>query len=164
MDVFLTNNIQIGLLPPCNHQQVPFAYKMYTREDDLGWQQSNAFKQTFSIDVDIEFVGVWWVYLSLPAQLSHILNAFLFQGHCRLCGYPAGAPPPVYQIEQPHSVLQTRHLSWWTPGQIQSEPVESTYRRRTQERSQEGDHAASQDAVVQTARRHNQKREERQES
>ena len=55
----ITNNLQIGLLPPCNHQQVPFAYKMYTREDETGWNQSNAFKKTFSIDVDIELVGVW---------------------------------------------------------------------------------------------------------
>ena len=33
---------------------------MYTREDDLGWQQSNQFKKAFSVDVDIEFVGVWY--------------------------------------------------------------------------------------------------------
>lgn len=32
---------------------------MYTSDDEKGWQQSNAFKKTFSIDVDIEFVGVW---------------------------------------------------------------------------------------------------------
>ncbi|KAK7000315.1 hypothetical protein R3P38DRAFT_1844540 [Favolaschia claudopus] len=50
---------KVGLLPACNHQQVPFAYKMYITDDDNGWKQSNAFKQTFSIDVDIEFVGVW---------------------------------------------------------------------------------------------------------
>jgi len=50
---------KVGLLPTCNLQQVPFAYKMYTRSDDLGWAQSNAFKKTFSIDVDIDFVGVW---------------------------------------------------------------------------------------------------------
>ncbi|KAF8662081.1 hypothetical protein AX16_001191 [Volvariella volvacea WC 439] len=50
---------KVGLLPPDNWQQVPFAYKMYTREDEVGWQQSNAFKQAFSIDVDIEFIGVW---------------------------------------------------------------------------------------------------------
>jgi len=41
---------KVGLLPTCNRQQVPFAYKMYTRSDDLGWEQSNAFKKTFSID------------------------------------------------------------------------------------------------------------------
>jgi hypothetical protein len=32
---------------------------MYSREDELGWKQSGAFKQAFSIDVDIEFLGVW---------------------------------------------------------------------------------------------------------
>ncbi|KAF7972919.1 hypothetical protein HWV62_16570 [Athelia sp. TMB] len=50
---------KVGLLPPCNHQQVPFAYKMYKRNDKKGWDQSTKFKKTFSIDVDIEFVGVW---------------------------------------------------------------------------------------------------------
>ncbi|KAF9002750.1 hypothetical protein BDQ17DRAFT_1390688 [Cyathus striatus] len=49
----------IGLLPKCNHQQVPFAYKMYSREDELGWRQSSAFKKAFSIDVDIELLAVW---------------------------------------------------------------------------------------------------------
>ncbi|KAJ7133386.1 hypothetical protein C8R44DRAFT_870789 [Mycena epipterygia] len=50
---------KVGLLPACNHQQIPFAYKMYTTKDEKGWAQSNAFKKAFSIDVDIEFVGVW---------------------------------------------------------------------------------------------------------
>ncbi|EKM53919.1 uncharacterized protein PHACADRAFT_257419 [Phanerochaete carnosa HHB-10118-sp] len=50
---------KVGLLPSCNSQQVPFAYKMYTRADDIGWKQSAAFKKAFSMDVDIEFVGVW---------------------------------------------------------------------------------------------------------
>jgi hypothetical protein len=50
---------KVGLLPRCNHQQVPFAYKMYSQDDDTGWSQSTAFKKAFSINVDIEFVGVW---------------------------------------------------------------------------------------------------------
>ncbi|TFK42265.1 hypothetical protein BDQ12DRAFT_645827 [Crucibulum laeve] len=50
---------KIGLLPKCNHQQVPFAYKMYSREDEVGWRQSAAFKKAFSIDVDIELLAVW---------------------------------------------------------------------------------------------------------
>ncbi|KAJ7146429.1 hypothetical protein C8R44DRAFT_837120 [Mycena epipterygia] len=50
---------KVGLLPKCNHQQVPFAYKMYCREDEIGWKQSTAFKKAFSIDVDVELVGVW---------------------------------------------------------------------------------------------------------
>ncbi|KAK7464107.1 hypothetical protein VKT23_006271 [Stygiomarasmius scandens] len=50
---------KVGLLPRYNHQQVPFAYKMYSREDEQGWKQASAFKKAFSIDVDIEFLGVW---------------------------------------------------------------------------------------------------------
>ncbi|EKM61846.1 uncharacterized protein PHACADRAFT_248724 [Phanerochaete carnosa HHB-10118-sp] len=50
---------KVGLLPTCNHQQVPFAYKMYTRTTPLGWAQSTLFKKAFSMDVDIEFIGVW---------------------------------------------------------------------------------------------------------
>lgn len=50
---------KVGLLPSDNFQQVPFAYKMYTRVDHTGWEQSNAFKAAFSVDVHIEFLGVW---------------------------------------------------------------------------------------------------------
>ncbi|KAK7044791.1 hypothetical protein R3P38DRAFT_3308605 [Favolaschia claudopus] len=50
---------KVGLLPVDNHQQVPFAYKMYTRADATGWAQSNAFKKAFSNDVHIDFIGVW---------------------------------------------------------------------------------------------------------
>lgn len=50
---------KVGLLPACNSEQIPFAYKMFTRTDEVGWKQSTAFKKAFSIDVDIEFVGVW---------------------------------------------------------------------------------------------------------
>lgn len=32
---------------------------MFTRTDETGWKQSTAFKKAFSIDVDIEFLGVW---------------------------------------------------------------------------------------------------------
>ncbi|KAH6909130.1 hypothetical protein BKA70DRAFT_226359 [Coprinopsis sp. MPI-PUGE-AT-0042] len=50
---------KVGLLPADNHEQIPFAYKMYQRTDDIGWEQSNEFKKAFSINVDIEFIGVW---------------------------------------------------------------------------------------------------------
>ncbi|KNZ77730.1 hypothetical protein J132_04157 [Termitomyces sp. J132] len=50
---------QVGLLPASNFQQIPFAYKMYTRADEVGWAQSNTFKKAFSVDVPIEFIGVW---------------------------------------------------------------------------------------------------------
>ena len=51
---------KVGLLPADNWQQVPFAYKMYTRADEIGWKQSTAFKKAFSRDVSIQFVGVWY--------------------------------------------------------------------------------------------------------
>ncbi|KAJ3861402.1 hypothetical protein EV359DRAFT_84364 [Lentinula novae-zelandiae] len=50
---------KVGILPACNHQQVPFAYKMFTRDDEVGYAQSAAFKKAFSVDATIEFVGVW---------------------------------------------------------------------------------------------------------
>ncbi|OJA08866.1 hypothetical protein AZE42_01742 [Rhizopogon vesiculosus] len=50
---------KVGIIPRCNHQQVPFAYNMYIRDDVKGWEESTAFKKTFSINADIEFVGVW---------------------------------------------------------------------------------------------------------
>jgi hypothetical protein len=34
---------------------------MYSRDDKTGWEQSTAFKKAFSLSVDIEFVGVWYV-------------------------------------------------------------------------------------------------------
>ncbi|KEP46130.1 DUF2235 domain protein [Rhizoctonia solani 123E] len=50
---------KVGLLPPFNYQQVPFAYHMYQRDDNEGWEMSNGFKQAFSIDVEIHFMGLW---------------------------------------------------------------------------------------------------------
>ncbi|PCH34305.1 hypothetical protein WOLCODRAFT_61605 [Wolfiporia cocos MD-104 SS10] len=50
---------KVGLLPKGNHQQVPFAYHMFGRTDETGWKQSKAFKKCFSMDVDIDFIGVW---------------------------------------------------------------------------------------------------------
>jgi len=46
---------KVGLLPAGNRQQVPFAYKMYTLDDEFGWKQSKHFKQAFSVDVKVDF-------------------------------------------------------------------------------------------------------------
>jgi len=70
-DISLAGMIhKVGLLPICNHQQVPFAYKMYTRTNDLGWKQSNAFKKSFSINVQVDFLGVWYVISHLDLDYS----------------------------------------------------------------------------------------------
>lgn len=68
---------KVGLLPACNHQQVPFAYKMFTSTTDLGWAQSTLFKKAFSMDVDIEFIGVWDTVCSvglIPRRLPFTTN------------------------------------------------------------------------------------------
>ena len=82
---------KVGLLPASNVQQIPFAYTMFARgmyamfvpnlnlccltEDMDGLRNSEGFKKTFSIDVKIDFVGVWcefnlvaklWRQLTLP--------------------------------------------------------------------------------------------------
>ncbi|EPQ60078.1 hypothetical protein GLOTRDRAFT_112845 [Gloeophyllum trabeum ATCC 11539] len=63
---------KVGLLPPGNRQTVPFAYKMFRREDDRGWAQSTAFKKAFCIDVDIEFLGVWDTVASVGLIPRHL--------------------------------------------------------------------------------------------
>ncbi|CAL1694110.1 unnamed protein product [Somion occarium] len=50
---------KVGLLPIHNHQQLPFAYEMYAREDEEGLKLSHMFKKTFCRAVTIEFLGVW---------------------------------------------------------------------------------------------------------
>ncbi|KAH8990234.1 hypothetical protein EDB92DRAFT_1865077 [Lactarius akahatsu] len=50
---------KVGLLPAGNSQQVPFAYRMYTHDNKDGWKQSKQFKEAFSMDVGVEFLGVW---------------------------------------------------------------------------------------------------------
>ena len=52
---------KVGLLPQCNLEQLPFAYKMYARDDEEGLKLSMQFKRTFSIDVRVKFLGVWYV-------------------------------------------------------------------------------------------------------
>ena len=55
---------QVGLLSKDNIEQIPFAYKLFaaSKNDDL----AKGFKATFSREVPIEFVGVWWVSWHLP--------------------------------------------------------------------------------------------------
>lgn len=50
---------KVGLLPPFNHAQIPFAWKMYIREDKDGLEASVGFKKAFCTDVTIDFIGVW---------------------------------------------------------------------------------------------------------
>ena len=60
----------MGLLPAGNEQQVPFAYKMFLRDDELGWKQSILFVSTRK-----EF---------LPLQEYGILNFYSRNKHFQL--------------------------------------------------------------------------------
>ncbi|KAF8628631.1 hypothetical protein AX15_003766 [Amanita polypyramis BW_CC] len=50
---------KIGLLTRDNDQQIPFAYKLYTRTDPAGLALCAGFKETYCRPVKIEFIGVW---------------------------------------------------------------------------------------------------------
>jgi len=68
---------KVGLLAPSNYQQVPFAYKMFKRTDEIGWKQSDAFKKAFSVEVEIHFLGVWDTVSSvgiIPRRLPYTTN------------------------------------------------------------------------------------------
>ncbi|KAF9465243.1 hypothetical protein BDZ94DRAFT_1281484 [Collybia nuda] len=58
---------KVGLLPRNNEQQIPFAYKLYKREDRDGKDLCAGFKQTFCQNVKIQFVGVWDTVASVGA-------------------------------------------------------------------------------------------------
>jgi len=67
----LRDYTQIGLLPRDNEEQIPFAYKLYKRTDEVGRQLAAGYKQTFCTPVTIDFVGVWY-RLSVS---SHVVGA-----------------------------------------------------------------------------------------
>jgi uncharacterized protein (DUF2235 family) len=63
---------KVGLLPPCNMEQLPFAYSMYARDDQEGLRLSMQFKRTFSVDVKIHFLGVWDTVQSVGLIPKHL--------------------------------------------------------------------------------------------
>ena len=52
---------KVGVLTRDNQWQVPFAYEMYTSKGDAKWDQATQFKETFSVDVKVKFLGLWCV-------------------------------------------------------------------------------------------------------
>jgi len=52
---------KVGLLPAWNLEQLPFAYAMYLKDDHDGQQLSAQFKQTFCFEVEVKFLGIWYV-------------------------------------------------------------------------------------------------------
>jgi hypothetical protein len=64
--------VQVGLLSKDNTEQIPFAYKLYKSDKSSDVALAEGFKETFSRPVPIDFVGVWWVFVTsiFEAELS----------------------------------------------------------------------------------------------
>ncbi|KAG8793008.1 hypothetical protein FRC12_004215 [Ceratobasidium sp. 428] len=76
---------KVGLLPAHNKEQIKYAYRMFKRDDEVGWKLSEGFKNTFSIKVKIDFVGVFdtvdSVGIIIPKELpfatsNHLIRVF----------------------------------------------------------------------------------------
>ncbi|KIO29805.1 hypothetical protein M407DRAFT_21055 [Tulasnella calospora MUT 4182] len=50
---------KVGLLPRSNMEHVDFAYTLYESRKDEDIRRAQEFKKTFSVHVEVEFVGVW---------------------------------------------------------------------------------------------------------
>ncbi|KAL5496039.1 hypothetical protein ACEPAH_3132 [Sanghuangporus vaninii] len=51
---------KVGLLPPENHAQIPFAWNVFKKSDEKGGlEHCMEYKKSFSIDVKIDFMGLW---------------------------------------------------------------------------------------------------------
>ncbi|KAF6748475.1 hypothetical protein DFP72DRAFT_571848 [Ephemerocybe angulata] len=64
---------KVGLLPRDNHAQMPFAFKLYKREDQAGLNLCAGFKRTYCHRVTVEFVGVWDTVASVGALMGRTL-------------------------------------------------------------------------------------------
>ncbi|KAF9443235.1 hypothetical protein P691DRAFT_738143 [Macrolepiota fuliginosa MF-IS2] len=64
---------KVGLLPRDNEQQIPFAYKMYKKEDKAGIALCKGFKETYCQDVKIEYMGVWDTVASVGLVMGRTL-------------------------------------------------------------------------------------------
>jgi len=78
---------------------------MYTRVDETGWTQSNLFKKAFSVDVPIEFVGVWYV-LNDPLSITTSAD----QRRCRDTVNSVGLIPRRLPFTTSNTIVHTfRH-------------------------------------------------------
>jgi hypothetical protein len=123
---------KVGLLPAGNHQQVPFAYKMYTDHNDRGWKQSIAFKRAFCRDIEIEFLGVWDTVQSVGVIPKHRLPFTASSNHVRYFRH-------AISLDERRARFQP---NFWLPGypMNKNEPqVKGKKKSKKQEPKQEQD-------------------------
>jgi len=64
---------KVGLLSKDNFEQLPFAYKIYTREGPKSHAPAAEFKRIFGRELTIDFLGVW----DTVASVGHLRNRSL---------------------------------------------------------------------------------------
>jgi len=64
---------KVGILPKDNLEQLPFAYKLYTKTDAASLVLAEGFKRTFCKHAEIEFIGVWETVASVGVLISRTL-------------------------------------------------------------------------------------------
>ena len=112
---------KVGLLPAGNHQQVPFAYKMFKNKTRKGWELSQGFKNTFSTEVKIDFMGVWCVLVILFQKIFRFNIAF--QGYRLECRAYNTSHPSFHLWQSHRQSLPTCTFARWTPGQVPCQSV-----------------------------------------
>jgi len=93
---------KIGLLPQSNYEQLPFAYSIYKRSDKEGFELSKQFKRTFSIDVRIKFLGVWYV-------VQHVGQFLISHPHRDTVQSVGAIPKHTPFFTSNHAILHFRH-------------------------------------------------------
>lgn len=95
---------------------------MFARDDDEGWKQSNAFKKAFSIDVDIDFIGVWCVHPEANGAALILILCFPMQGY-RLLRRRHPTHPPIHVLQHRDPRLPACSLSGRAPRALPAEPL-----------------------------------------
>ena len=78
---------------------------MYARGDAIGWEQSRAFRNTFSITVKVDFLGVW--YTSFPSKFM------FFHSHSSSHLF-SGTPLTLLACSLRDSRLPSRTTAFWS--------------------------------------------------
>ncbi|THG96581.1 hypothetical protein EW026_g5276 [Hermanssonia centrifuga] len=113
---------KVGLLPVCNHQQLPFAWDMYKREDKQGLDLSHDFKKTYCRSVSVDFLGVWDTVASVglfPRYLPfihentgvrHLRHALaLDERRIKFIPQFCADAKPATDGERPHKLFPRKH-------------------------------------------------------
>jgi len=66
---------------------------MYTRGDEVGWEQSCAFRNAFSITVKVDFLGVWCFSIETSVLPLPLIISFILRDTVNSVGlFPRGLP------------------------------------------------------------------------